>query len=98
VGTSKTLETTKQIHMSGEVPKGTMGSQKVVHEYLIHPTELKVLEPGRAMFKSGGRYGRLLLPGYFPDVNGVAIPQQSSTATSELLVTQPPPQVEPEFF
>ena len=52
-----------------------MRSQKVVHEYLIHPSELKSLEPGRAVFKSGGRYGRLVLPGYFENVSEVFIPK-----------------------
>ncbi len=80
----------------GKVPKGTMGSQKVVHEYLIHPSELKGLAPGRAAFKSGGRYGRLILPGYFPNVDDVLIPKIHQIDRQKIPSLKTPVQIPPE--
>jgi hypothetical protein len=72
------------------IPYLAKGSQKVVHEYLVHPSELKTLETGQAVFKSGGRYGRLILPGYFPQVEGVAIPDRSLISSSKSAVAKEP--------
>jgi conjugal transfer pilus assembly protein TraD len=76
VGTGKTIETTRHIHLQGAAPANIMGSQKVVHQYLIHPTELKNLETGQAMFKSGSRHGRLLLNSFLEDNRSVKLPKR----------------------
>jgi hypothetical protein len=75
LGTQKTIEYTKQVHFEGEVPQNIMGSQKVVDEYKIHPTEIKELQVGQAVFKSPGQWGKLLLPGYFEKADDVKLPQ-----------------------
>ena len=58
VGTKKNAVTTSQVLIHGADPKNIVGSRRVVHEYIIHPTELKTLDPGQAVFKSGKRHGR----------------------------------------
>lgn len=74
VGTTKVVETTSQVLLQGDDPKNIMGSKKIVYEYLIHPSELKNLTTGQAVFKSGGGYGRLCLPGVFFSTEGVHLP------------------------
>ncbi len=78
VGTTKTVETTSQVLLEGADPKNIMGSKRVVYEYLIHPTELKNLSTGQAVFKSGGGFGRLCLPGVFFPTEGVELPVRRS--------------------
>jgi len=68
LGTRKTVRASSQIHLEGEPPKNIMGSQSVEHQYLVHPSEFKNLDPGQAVFKSGKRYGRIALHGHFPKV------------------------------
>ena len=55
IGTAKTVETTSQVRIEGEEPTNIMGSLKVAHEYLVHPSEFKNLDPGQAIFKCGKR-------------------------------------------
>jgi len=74
VGSVKVVETTSQVHLQGADPKNIMGSKRIVYEYLIHPTELKTLDTGQAVYKSGKTHGRLVLYGYFPDTTGVQLP------------------------
>ena len=76
VGTGKRIETTRQVHLQGEAPMAIMGTEKVVQEYHIHPTEPKHLRTGQAVFKSGHRWGRLLLNGHFKDTSGVRLAEQ----------------------
>jgi len=78
VGTIKTVETTSQVHLQGADPKNIMGSQRIVYEYLIHPTELKTLGTGRAVYKTGQAQGRLSLYGYFPEAAPVQLPVRRS--------------------
>ena len=59
-----------------------MGSQRVVQGYLIHPSELKGLETGHAVFKAGRRFGRLILPGHFPNVDEISLPQRRENPPS----------------
>lgn len=68
IGTFRTVDTTSQVRIEGEDPKNIMGSRRIVHEYLVHPMELKNLETGQAAFKAGRRHGRLCLQGMFPTV------------------------------
>jgi hypothetical protein len=74
VGTYKRLETTRHVTLKGREPESLMGSQKVSHEYKIHPTEPKNLETGQAVYKSGRRSGRIVLPGHFEPVDEVELP------------------------
>jgi len=74
VGTGKKIQTTRQIHLQGKEPERILGSQRIVHEYIIHPTEVKTLGTGHAVFKCGRWSGRLILPGYFESVEGVELP------------------------
>ena len=90
VGTDKKIETTKQVHLEGQSPDAIMGTQRVVHEYLIHPTELKHLETGQAVYKCGRWYGRVLLPGYFEPVDDVELPGKEAPEP-ETPSPEPPP-------
>jgi type IV secretory pathway TraG/TraD family ATPase VirD4 len=74
LGTHKTVQTTKHVALEGEAPATLMGYQRISEEYIIHPSEVKNLADGRAVFKSPGRHGRLILPGLFPDIRNVALP------------------------
>jgi hypothetical protein len=76
VGTVKAVETTSQVLIQGEDPKNIMGSKKIVYEYIIHPSELKNLNTGQAVFKSGGGFGRLSLPGVFFETDAVRLPER----------------------
>ena len=76
VGTTKAVETTSQVLLQGDDPKNIMGSKKIVYEYVIHPSELKNLTTGQAVFKSGGGFGRLSLPGVFFATDAVQLPQK----------------------
>ena len=76
VGTKKAVETTSQVLLQGDDPKNIMGSRKIVYEYLIHPSELKNLSTGQAVFKSGGGFGRLSLPGVFFNTDAVRLPER----------------------
>jgi hypothetical protein len=77
VGTTKEIRTTRQVLLDGADPKNLMGSERVVHEYLIHPTELKNFKAGQAVYKSIGHYGYVSLPGFFPDVDNIHLPKTS---------------------
>jgi len=96
VGTQKTVETTRHIHLRGQAPTNTMGSQKVVQEYRIHPTEVKNLETGQAVFKSGRFYGRLLLNGHFPDTSEAPLPEQQRQITVVDVSPMVPGDTEPQ--
>jgi conjugal transfer pilus assembly protein TraD len=78
VGTIKTMETTRQVHLQGEKPKNVMGSQKVTREYLIHPSEIKFLKLGQAVFKCGPYCGRLVMEGFFDDTSNIELPLRDS--------------------
>jgi hypothetical protein len=90
VGTAKAVETTSQVHLEGADPKNIMGSKRIVHEYLIHPTELKNLNTGQAVFKSGGGFGRLCLPGVFFSTEGIDLPVRRSLDSLTALKRVPP--------
>ncbi len=91
VGTIKTIKTTGQILLEGQEPTNIMGSQRVVHEYQIHPGEFKGLDTGQAMFKSGKRSGRICLHGHFPRTGEMAALQVPPPKKSE-------PQIAEEKF
>lgn len=76
VGTRKVVETTSQVLLAGTDPKNIMGSNRIVYEYLIHPSELKTLTTGRAVFKSRGGCGHLCLPGVFFSTEGIELPEK----------------------
>ena len=73
------VETTSQVLIQGPDPKNIVGSQRVTYQYIIHPTELKNLKTGQAVFKSGSLEGRLNMPGIFWNTDGIELPTRLVT-------------------
>ncbi len=61
IGTYRTIETTRQVALSGTLEGAEMGSEKVVDVYHINPQELRHLNIGYAAYRTPSRHGLVQL-------------------------------------
>ncbi|MBN1385186.1 MAG: type IV secretion system DNA-binding domain-containing protein [Elusimicrobia bacterium] len=81
LGTYKTSQLTRQIIFDKQKPDvevGTMGTEKIVDEFYVHPQQIKELRQGQAYYKTSTDWGMVVLKPIFFDLKDMNLPDFNS--------------------